>query len=104
VHVQIALLKWKPELSEAEIASTLAGYLELADIEGILDVAVAENVSPWARGYTHVIYIRARDEAGLANYKADPRRRELAHRVDALEEHGIGIIFEAPDLAAERAA
>lgn len=101
MHVQIALLKFKPELDRTEIEQTLTRYRDLCDIEGIIDVSVAENTSQWSRGYSDVIYIRAEDHAALDRYRVDPRRKTLAHVVDELEEHGIGMIFEIPDVVGE---
>ncbi|MDR2930824.1 MAG: Dabb family protein [Propionibacteriaceae bacterium] len=101
MYVQIALLKWKPELTAEQIDQTLAQYSQLNDIEGVLDVTTAENTSPWARGYTHVIYIRVRDDAGMAALKADPRRKAFSQQVDAMEEHGLGIAFQAPEAGKE---
>ncbi len=96
MHVQIALLKWKAELTQAEIDEVLAQYLQFKEIDGVLDVTVAENTSPWNRGYTTVIFFRIRDEEARARLKADPRRQALAKQVDEMEEHGIGIVFDAP--------
>ena len=62
---------------------------------------MAENKSPWSRGYTHVIYFRILDAKGGETLKADPRRAALSKRVDDMEEHGIGIVFEA-DAAGEK--
>ncbi len=95
MHVQIALLKWKPELSQTEIDEVLARYDQFNEIDGV-DVTVAENTSPWNRGYTTIIYFRFRDEAARDALKADPRRSPLAKQVDEMEEHGIGIVFDAP--------
>ncbi|GAA2389742.1 Dabb family protein [Dactylosporangium salmoneum] len=93
MYVQISLLRWKDIATEQSAQEVLARYRELADIDGVVEVTVGKNQSPWSAGYTDVILVRAEDKAAIERYRTDPRRKQLAATVDELEEHGIGVVL-----------
>src|SRR5580692_2422469 len=96
MNVHIALYRWKLSASRESIANALKGIEELANkLPGIIDIMAGENTSKYGDGYTHVILVRGKDQAAIDSYRAHPDHARLASEIEAMEEHGIGVDFEA---------
>ena len=96
MRVHIALYRWKDNISADEVRQVLVGIKVLeTHIPGIIDIVTGENNSAYGEGYTHVILVRAESQAAIEAYRAHPEHRRLADEIDAMEERGIGVDFEA---------
>lgn len=95
MNIHIALYKFKDSITDGQIKDTLNAVEALADkVPGIVEISTAENKSRYSEGYTHVILVRGKDQAAIDAYRAHPDHTVVATKLDAMEDHGIGVDFE----------
>jgi hypothetical protein len=72
----IVLIKWKPETTEADIASAFAQARRLADeIGSVRQVTLGRNRGAAEHGFTHALIVQLSDERELSAYLDHPVRR-----------------------------
>jgi hypothetical protein len=92
----IALAKWKPHFSAADIEALMGMIRGLkGQIPSIVDLSCGENFSKWSMGHTHAVVVTFRDRQGLDEYRNHPAHAPVGKRWDEMEETGIGIDFES---------
>lgn len=64
-------------------------------IDEVIDLYAGENFSKWNDGYTHAAVVITKSREDLDAYRAHPSHIPVAERVKELEDHSIGIDFEA---------
>ena len=97
MYIHVALYKWKPAVSPQEVQQAFAEITALApQVTGIIEISCAENVSQYSEGYTHVILVRAETQEAIDAYRAHPAHRSAAHKIELMEQHGIGVDFVTP--------
>lgn len=95
MNIHIALYKFKNEVTAAQIESALSEVEALAcKVSGIVEISAGKNQSQYSDGYTHVILVRAENQAAIDAYRAHPDHKKAAATLDAMELHGIGVDFE----------
>ena len=94
MHVHIAIFRWKSGVSENDIENALRDVEALQPkISGIIEISCGKNTSRFGEGYTHVVLVRGLTQAAINAYRAHPDHVIVAQRIDAMEEHGIGVDF-----------
>ena len=86
----IVLIRFRPEVSEAQIAGIFAALPRLAaKLPGVLHHASGRSESPEQieRGYMHGFTVDFADWAALATYQADPDHKKFG---GALVAHAVG--------------
>jgi hypothetical protein len=95
MNIHIALYKWKPAITSEEINGSLATIEELADkVAGVIQIRATQNTSKYADGYSHVIFVRAKNQRAIDSYLNHPDHIRVAKLIEAMEEQSIGIDFE----------
>ena len=87
----IVLVRLRPDVGEAEIASVFAEIHALqGDLPGLRSVASGRSESPEQieRGYMHGLVLQFDDWAALARYQDDPRHRAAGAKLVAAAEGG----------------
>lgn len=91
----IAIFKWKPKTSQEDIDAALKEVEDLRfKIPGILEITTGENQSRYSQGYTHVVLVKGDDKEAIEAYRNHPDHKTVAAKIEAMEEHGIGIDLE----------
>jgi hypothetical protein len=94
--VHIALYKWKTHVTEKEIATALSAIEALADkVPDIIGISTGKNTSRYSEGYSHVILVRGENQASIDAYRTHPDHQTVVKIIDAMEDRGIGVDFEA---------
>jgi heme-degrading monooxygenase HmoA len=94
MYIHIALYKWKATATAETIRAALDKVKALADkVAGLIEVTWGENSSKYGEGYTHVILVRAENEAAIEAYRNHPDHEKVAKEIEAMEDHGIGVDF-----------
>lgn len=95
MQIHIALYKWKENTQPESINKMLADIETLANkIPGIIEIVATKNISKYNEGYTHVIFVRGKDQAAINAYRSHPKHTIIAQRIAATEQHGIGVDFQ----------
>lgn len=95
MNIHVALYKWNDDTSPKAIKQALRDVEALAaKIPGIIEISTAENKSKYSEGYTHVILVRGTSQTAIDAYRMHPDHIKVAQKIDAMEEHGIGVDFE----------
>jgi len=95
MNIHIALYKWKDTVTSSEIVEALEDIEGLGQkVPGIIEISTAENTSKYSEGYTHVILVRGENQAAIDAYRSHPDHVKVAHKIDAMEDKGIGVDFE----------
>ncbi len=97
----IVLVKFRPDVTEADIAALFGQLDTLRDrLPGVLAVTAGRSESPeqMERSYMHGFVVDFADWAALATYQADPGHKRLgaglvAHAVGGID--GI-LVFDLP--------
>jgi hypothetical protein len=76
--VHLVCFKYKQEVDHAARASHRERLLGLADIDGILDLKVGEDIVRSERSYDTGLLVLLRDRAALEGYGAHPRHVPVA--------------------------
>ena len=87
--------KYKPETTAAQRADHWARLKALADIDGILDFKVGEDVVRSPRSYDAGLVILFEDRAALDSYAVHPRHLPVAQLGRDLSDSIIAVDFEA---------
>lgn len=94
MHIHIALYKWKTTATNEVIRNALNEVKSLADkVPGLIEISWGENTSKYGEGYTHVILVRAENQAAIDAYRGHPDHTKVAKEIEAIEDHGIGVDF-----------
>lgn len=94
MNIHVAIFRWKPNVTEADIDAALRDVAALQPkIPGIIEISCGKNVSQYSDGYTHVVLVRGENEAAIDAYRKHPDHVTVAKRIDAMEDHGIGVDF-----------
>src|ERR1700693_4981054 len=92
MNVHIALYQWKSDVSDDQIKQALEEVESLANkIPGILDIVTWLNTTKYAKGYSHIILVRGKDQQAIDNYRNHPDHQKVARVIDEMEDHGIGV-------------
>ena len=92
----IVLVKFRAEVSEAEIAAIFADLAAIkAKLPGVIDIRAGRSESPERieRGYMHGFTVDFTDWAALAAYQDHPDHRGVGAALVAAAEGGIGGIL-----------
>ena len=94
MNVHIAIFRWKVGVSETEVDNALNDVAALqSKIPGIVEISCGKNTSKHSDGYTHVVLVRGKNQAAIDAYREHPDHITVAARIEAIEEHGIGVDF-----------
>lgn len=92
----IVLVKFRPEVAEAEISAIFADLAAIrARLPGVIDIRAGRSESPEQieRGYMHGFTVDFTDWAALAAYQDHPDHRRVGAALVAAAEGGIGGIL-----------
>ena len=93
--IHIVCFKYKPEVAIATPNEHRGRLRALADIDGIVDLKVGEDVVRLARSYDTGLVITFRDRAALDSYAKNPRHAPVAQFGVANCESIVSVDFEA---------
>lgn len=97
MRIHIALYKWKDSVTQGQIEKVLNDLVALKpQIPGLLGITCAENQSRYNEGYTHVVFVRGKDQASLDTYRDHPEHAKIAEIIENMEDHGVGVDFDVP--------
>ena len=95
MFIHIAIFKWKPDTNQENITAVLKEVERLqVKIPGILEIITGKNKSKYSEGYTHVVLVRGENKRAIEEYRKHPDHKTIATKIEAMEEHGIGVDFE----------
>ncbi len=88
--------RWKPGITDAEIAEVRAAILDLqGKIPGLLSAHAGINISPRGGGYTFGGTMQFPDRAALDAYNDHPVHQALLPRILPLLDSAIEVDFES---------
>ena len=93
--VHLVVFKYKAAATADQRADHRAKLKRLADIDGILDFKVGEDIVRSPRSYDAGLSILFRDRAALDSYATNPRHVPIAQLGRDLSESIIAVDFEA---------
>ena len=93
--VHLVVFKYKAEATADQRADHRAKLKRLADIDGILDFKVGEDIVRSPRSYDTGLSILFRDRAALDSYATNPRHVPIAQLGRDLSDSIIAVDFEA---------
>jgi hypothetical protein len=93
--VHLVSFKYKAEATAAQRADHRAKLKGLADIDGIVDFKVGEDVVRSPRSYDTGLVVLFRDRAALDGYATNPRHVPVAQLGRDLSETIVAVDFEA---------
>ena len=93
--IHIVCFKYKPEVGAATRNEHRMRLRALADIDGIVELKVGEDVVRSARSYDTGLVITFRDRAALDAYAKHPRHAPVAQLGVANCESIVSVDFEA---------
>ena len=93
--VHVVSFKYKAETTGAQRADHRAKLRSLADIDGILDFKVGEDIVRSPRSYDTGLSILFRDRAALDSYATNPRHVPVAQLGRDLSDSIVAVDFEA---------
>jgi hypothetical protein len=95
VIVHVVSFKYKAEATGAQRADHRAQLKSLADIDGIVDFKVGEDIVRSPRSYDTGLSILFRDRAALDSYATNPRHVPVAQLGRDLSDSIVAVDFEA---------
>lgn len=97
--VHLALFKWKPEASPAEIEEVLKQLRELPSvIPDLLGLSSGDNFSALSQGFTHALVAYFPDRGGLERYRHHPAHQKIVKEmINPMAAQILTADFEAPD-------
>jgi len=95
VIVHAVSFKYKAETTAAQRADHLAKLKGLADIDGIVDFKVGEDVVRSPRSYDTGLVVIFKDRAALDAYGTNPRHVPVAQLGRDLSESIVAVDFDA---------
>ena len=93
--VHLVSFKYKAEATAAQRADHRAKLKGLANIDGILDFKVGEDVVRSPRSYDTGLVVLFRDRAALDGYATNPRHVPVAQLGRDLSDSIVAVDFEA---------
>jgi hypothetical protein len=93
--VHIVSFKYKADATAAARADHRAKLQGLADLDGILDFKVGEDIVRSPRSYDTGLVVLFRDRAALDGYATNPRHLPIAQLGRDLSETIVAVDFEA---------
>jgi len=93
--VHLISFKYKASTTEAQRADHRARLKNIADIEGILDFKVGEDIVRSPRSYDTGLLVVFRDRAALDGYATNPRHVPVAQLGRDLSDAIVAVDFEA---------
>lgn len=94
MYLHVAIFKWKSNVEEQDVKDALRGVESLQDkIPGIVEITCGKNYSPYGEGYTHIVVVRGDTQQAIDAYRKHPDHVIVAKKIDAMEEHGVGVDF-----------
>jgi Stress responsive A/B Barrel Domain len=93
--IHIVSFKYNAEVDAKARQDHRHQLLALAELAGILDLKVGEDVVRSPRSYDTGLVIRFRDRASLDAYRDHPRHVPVAQLGARLSEHIVAVDFEA---------
>jgi heme-degrading monooxygenase HmoA len=98
MFIHIAIFKWKTSVKESDIETALNEVEALQNkISGIIEISTGKNQSRYGEGYTHVVLVKGDSKKAIEAYRKHPDHQIVASRIEAMEEHGIGVDFETQE-------
>jgi hypothetical protein len=86
----------REDASQGEVEDLVASIRGLRDdVPSTIDLAVGEDFSGRSGGYTHAIFARFRDMAGLREYMEHPAHLAVAEKLDATTTGRIVVDYES---------
>ena len=86
----------REDASQGEVEDLVASIRGLRDdVPSTIDIAVDEDFSGRSGGYTHAIFARFRDTAGLREYMEHPAHLAVAEKLDATTTGRIVVDYES---------
>ncbi len=86
----------REDASRGEVEDLLSSIRALRDdVPSALDLTVGEDFSGRSGGYTHAIFARFRDKAGLGEYMEHPAHLAVVEKLDATTTGRIVVDYEA---------
>ena len=82
-----------PQGEVEDLLSSIRGLRE--DVPSTIELAVGEDFSGRSGGYTHAIFARFRDKAGLREYMEHPAHLAVVEKLDATTTGRIVVDYEA---------
>ena len=92
--VHMVCFKYKAEVDEPARAHHRERLRALADIDGIVDLKVGEDIVRSPRSYDTGLMIMFRDRAALDAYQKDPQHVPVAQLGVSLSEHIVAVDFQ----------
>jgi hypothetical protein len=93
--VHVVSFKYKAEATPAQRADHREKLKRLADIDGILDFKVGEDIVRSPRSYDTGLSILFRDRTALDSYATNPRHVPVAQLGRDLSDSIVAVDFEA---------
>ena len=93
--VHLVSFKYKAATTPAEQADHRAKLRQLADIDGILDFKVGEDIVRSPRSYDTGLIVVFRDRAALDGYATNPRHLPVSQLGRDLSDSIVAVDFEA---------
>ncbi|HSH55375.1 MAG TPA: Dabb family protein [Candidatus Limnocylindrales bacterium] len=95
--IHLALYKWKDSATREQIEVVFRTLTALGPkIPGLIGIACAKNESKYNEGYTHVIFVRGKNQTAIDAYRSHPEHLKIASIVESMEDRGIGVDFSIP--------
>ena len=93
--VHLAFYEWKKTANKEEVNRIVKKIKLLKNrIEGIKDIKAGENFSKYNLGYSHAFVVFAEDKKSLEKYKNNKTHKEIAIKIERIEEESLGFDFE----------
>ncbi len=90
------IFRWKPGITDAEIAEAAASIRALqGEIPGLLAVHIGTNISPRSQGYAFGGAMHFPDRTALEAYNSHPAHQALLPRLMPLIDNAIEVDFDA---------
>jgi len=93
--VHLVSFKYKAAVTPAERADHRAKLRGIADLDGILDFKVGEDIVRSPRSYDTGLFVLFRDRAALDSYATNPRHLPVAHLGRDLSDSIVAVDFDA---------
>jgi hypothetical protein len=93
--VHMVCFKYRPAVDAVSRTDHRARLRKLADIDGILDLKVGEDVLQTKRSYDTGLLILFRDREALSSYARHPRHVPVSELGAQLSDHIVAVDFEA---------
>lgn len=89
----IVLIKWKPDVTDEQIATAFGQAQRLTDgIDTVQQVTLGRNRGPADHGFTHALIVQLSHDEALSEYLDHPVRRQyIAEFLKPLEDQRIEV-------------